>query len=204
MKIFRTIPTLIAITVAFFLMSMTGCEDEAPVKIDFKSASVTVVEFTYGSPDENRQEGWVKLDIPYNMFALQVDFEVERLEEPGFDNTYSSDGDNPLQYPVTDIRIITIGDYNERYPDGSVINDAFGVYRRFTMPYPVSWPDAGKDGAFITHWYLSDPLFLVVREAPTPGEHQFCVEFVLSDKRVLTSTTKVINFYEPENNTLLP
>lgn len=199
MKISRKIHTLIALVVALlFALAQTGCGTN-PILIDFTAIKANVVDFIPGSgPEWIWNEDEFKSEYPYNLFALQVEFDVERLEENGYGED-SADPDNPLKYPVTDIRIITIGNYNERYPDGSIVNDAFGVFERFNYVYNISWPSLGDNKAFITHWYLyGNPIFFVVRDLPTPGEHQFRVEFELSDKRILTSTTKIINFYEPE------
>lgn len=170
---------ILCVTLAVTVVSCTET-----VKLDYTSIEATVVSF----PEMNDNN--LETEFPHDRFAIYVMAIAEIMEvEP-----YSIDNrKNPLIHPVTDITIVTIGDYNSDYPDGSVVNEAFGIAYRYDDYSPIPWPDKGDAPAYITHSdYMCPRVRFVVRVLPQPGEHQFCVNYTLSDGRVLSATTQKV------------
>lgn len=128
-------------------------------------------------------------EVPCDRFAITVMAYAEAQQY--LFNERSTN--NPLVSPVTDISIVTIGDYNEDYPDGSVVNEVFAIAYHMAAYAPIPWPDKNDAPAYITHSKAEyAEVSFVVRMQPQPGEHQFSVSYTLADGRVLSATTQKV------------
>lgn len=173
---------LVAVLLA--VLVLTGCY-RSGLDVDFVSIEACVTGF----PDMTYRYNDAPVEVPHDRFAITV---MARAN-PEFDLYNELSTNNPLVSPVIDITIVTIGDYNEDYPDGSVINEAFAIAYRMAAYSPIPWPAKNDAPAYITHSTAGEAnVSFVVRTFPQPGEHQFCVNYTLADGRVLSATTQKV------------
>lgn len=165
---------------------MTECSDPEPIDVDITGIKVYINNLdshNLSSPDSDNEQ----IVINRNRFKLIVMAKTPEIDYHAFSNEVYFDR---LVHPVTDVKIITINRFNETYPAGSIVNAAFGVTNPSLTYLGLPWPERGKADAFISKFYF--PLYYIIRTSPDPGEHQFRIEYTLSNGNILTTETPLI------------
>lgn len=185
----RTIHYMILTSMFIMLCSMTECVNPDPVLTEMKSIEAVPCDFSGEQ---------IEIDLDCTSFAkdafvIGVFTESEEVEyQPvGCDIVL-----NPLLHPVTDIRIITIGNFSDKYPPGSIINELFmPIGLNLTRP-DMPWPNKGNADTFISYdTQFGSCVCYVLRFIPEPGEYQFRIEYELSDGHILSSETPIVTLY---------
>ncbi|MDR0989357.1 MAG: DUF5034 domain-containing protein [Prevotellaceae bacterium] len=89
-----------------------------------------------------------------------------------------------LKVAVVATRILTLTDFDARYPAGSQVSELFYQWRT---------PTTGLPQAF--HTLSGQEFRMVLMTYPAPGHYQFRVEFELEDGSVMSADTEPLTFY---------
>lgn len=182
-----------------FIVSCCDCNDTTVYKYTFNSMKTMHIDNSGQSP--HYVEGGI---IPKEAYGLQIELALSQLAYnkslnfTGFNTAYAFDCFCPpeiayfAQDTISEIRIITLNDFDITHKANSEISDYFKVLTStnyLTIPAYVDTPEIiyyEKPEHDIILVYLMKPPAII-------GEHRFKVEILLSDGTTLASSTTIIN-----------
>ena len=198
-KIFSLLTLLIGGSVLLAISSLIGCEAR-DYKFVYKSVQATVLRVHFTQPPSEINS----LDtIGYQNIFIQGKFDMhiiaknnlKTLVNRAVATTVPSDKYTNLE-AITDIRVVTINDYNNEISAGSEISEKC-LYSTYTPNKTSEIKDLKADIIASLNMpmdgerdYLSDVLNFRVTEAPAAqGLQQFAIEIRLEDNSVIRDTT---------------
>lgn len=141
--------------------------------------------------------------IPAVAFVIKADLHADfaALEEPAkptFSLFPEAMAFSPAEYfesieTVSEIRIITMTDYDNDHPVNTDVSEYFLIGRQGYPHLYMSAAEFLKGGEGYTMTHYNDHIWFYLQTQPdNAGEYQFITEFELSDGRVLSDTCDLI------------